>query len=241
MIDRRLPDTSAQLGHAVFHLMEELTTIANNSSSTAVDIDTARGRLTEVQSEVFDGYVYDPELAEYERGLRSAMMTHLNMCSTARHDPVTLVGPRSPEAVDSLRMQAQAIRAGQGSFRDLEPYVRDVVADVYSAHARLAEALHETAEPPLLALHDLQVRGGPIASPWTSDRDSDWTTQGRLHWKLATIVGTHDDDHPDCEAARDKLEDLRDRIPRLTDDQVRGYLNGLIDEIDTFAWHGMQA
>lgn len=240
MNDHVLPDTSAQLGHAVFHLMEELSTIINDPHSTADDVYTARARLKGVQSEIVDGYIHDPELAEYEGGLRSAMMTHLNMCNAAG-DPVTLTGPRSPEAIRSLRAHAEAIRAGQDQLRDLEPSVRDLVADVYLAHARLSEALRTCGEPPLLVLQGLQVRGRPTTSPWTSDRDIDWSARGKLHWELSTIVGSHDDDHPDGEAAREILEHLRDCIPRLTDDEVRGYLNGLIEEIDTFAWHGLSA
>lgn len=220
--------------------MEELSTIVNDSCSTDDDIHTARVRLTLMHNHISDGLNYhERDVAEYEAGLRSAMVTHLNICDSARRDPVTLAGPRSPEAVHSLQVYAQSVRARKDELRHLEPSVQDSVADVYEAHARLGEALRECDEPPLLVLQGLQSRAASTTSPYTSEIDTDLSAAGRLHWELSMSIGTYDDDDPDCEAAREALEHLRDRIPRFTEDEVRAYLTGLLEEVENFSWHGL--
>lgn len=157
MNEHIVPDTAEQLGHAVFRLMTELTHVMSQSDSSPEEIESAEQRLWSMHLEIYDGLWHDPDIAHYELGLRSAMMTHLSVCASRQRDRVTVHLPLQPDAVQDLKIRAQASRAGLDGLGHLGPEVRDAVAEVYEAHARLGEMLRNCDEPPLLILRDLQA------------------------------------------------------------------------------------
>lgn len=229
--------SAEELGHAVFQRMTELVQLAHDPASTADDIDAARARLRRCHTVVGQDADGSPG---YDAGLRSAMMTHLNMCESARRDPVTLVSPRSPEETRALKAQAQAIQAGLDDLDDLSPVVRERVAALFLANADLSDAIRDQGEGFILVLQGLQGRAVRDQSPPPSlGGESDWRAAGRRHWALSMTTATHGDDDPACQTAHDQLEILRALIPDLSAAQCREYLAGLLEEVEDFAWHGL--
>lgn len=69
--------------------------------------------------------------------------------------------------------------------------------------------------------------------------DIDWHRAAERDWDLSVITGTHNDDDPEHIAATQERELIRAHIPNLTETQLRDYLNGLLDQMEIFFWHGI--
>lgn len=66
-----------------------------------------------------------------------------------------------------------------------------------------------------------------------------WFAAGQRDWDLSMITATNSDDTAECEEARDELERLRSQIDSLDERALRGYLHGLLSQVETYVWHGL--
>lgn len=61
-----------------------------------------------------------------------------------------------------------------------------------------------------------------------------WHKAGARDWDLSVITGAHADTEPQHHSAQQERELIRAHIPNLTEQQLRDYLNGILDEMEPF-------
>lgn len=73
----------------------------------------------------------------------------------------------------------------------------------------------------------------------TVQKAIDWYQAGRRDAELGVVMGTHGDDEPLHEAAREERDRIRANIEDLTENQLRDYLYGVLYGSDMLFWHGI--
>lgn len=62
--------------------------------------------------------------------------------------------------------------------------------------------------------------------------DQHWYELGHADWTLGEVIARNNDGTPEAETAREERDQIREHIPTLTANQLRAYLDGILENMD---------